>query len=437
MGKKIRAEMDKQRERFVTGAVERGVSKPQADFIFDLLAKFADYGFNKSHAAAYAIVSYQTAYMKVHYPVEFLAASMTYDMANTEKLNDFRQDALRLGIEVVPPSVTTGYRPFEVGENRIYYALAAIKGVGDAAVEHIVEKRREKPFESLEDFCSRIDPRIVGKRVFESLIQAGALDCFGHDRAAMMAGIERLTGLASRSHEDAVMGQGDIFGTASGAPKEKLHLPAAEAWLPAERLHREFQAVGFYLSAHPLDEYRTALTRMRVQQWSEFQVSVKGGAAAGRLAGTITSKQERKTRMGNKMCILQLSDASGQFEAVLFSETLAQYRDLLEPGRSVVVTVAAEDRPEGVNLRIQTVQSLEEEATRMQKALRVFVRDAQPVRALSRQLSQKGDGQVSLVVIREGGGGEIEVELPERYRISPQVASALRAVSGVVEVELV
>ena len=437
MGKKIRAEMDKQRERFVTGATTRGVSKPQADFIFDLLAKFADYGFNKSHAAAYAIVSYQTAYMKVHYPVEFLAASMTYDMANTEKLNDFRQDALRLGIEVVAPSVTTGHRPFEVGENRIYYALAAIKGVGDAAVEHIVQKRKEKPFESLEDFCSRIDPRVVGKRVFESLIQAGALDCFGHDRAAMMAGIERLTGLASRSHEDAAIGQGDIFGTGSGAPKEKLHLPAAEPWLPAERLHREFQAVGFYLSAHPLDEYRTALARMRVQQWSEFQLSVKRGAAAGRLAGTITSKQERKTRMGNKMCILQLSDASGQFEAVLFSETLAQYRDLLEPGRSVVVTVAAEDRPEGVNLRVQTVQSLEEEATRMQKALRIFVRDAQPVRALTRQLTEKGDGQVSLVVIREGGGGEIEVELPTRYRISPKVASALRAVSGVVEVELV
>ena len=437
MGKKIRAEMDKQRERFVSGAVERGVSKAQADFIFDLLAKFADYGFNKSHAAAYAIVSYQTAWMKAHYPVEFLAASMTYDMANTDKLNDFRQDAMRLGIEVVPPSVATSYRAFEVGENRIFYALAAIKGVGDAAVEHIVAKRREKPFESLEDFCSRVDPHIVGKRVFESLIQAGALDCFGHDRAAMMAGIERMMGLASRSHEDAAIGQGDIFGSVSGAPRERLHLPAVGPWLPAERLHREFQAVGFYLSAHPLDEYRAALTRMRVQHWAEFQIAVKRGASAGRLAGTITAKQERRTRTGNKMCIVQLSDASGQYEAVLFSETLAQYRNLLEPGKSVVVTVAAEDRPEGVNLRIQTVQSLEDEASRVQRSLRVFLRDPEPVGALSRQLVQRGDGQVSFVVIREGGGGEIEVELPERYRISPQVASALRAIPGVVEVELV
>ncbi|TIT86415.1 MAG: DNA polymerase III subunit alpha, partial [Mesorhizobium sp.] len=210
MGKKIRAEMDKQRERFVSGAVERGVGKPQADFIFDLLAKFADYGFNKSHAAAYAVVSYQTAYLKAHYPVEFLAASMTLDMSNTDKLADFRQDAMRLGIEVVPPSVMTSFRPFEVGENKIFYSLAALKGVGDAAVEHIVAVRGEKPFKSLADFCERVDPKIVGKRVFESLIMAGALDCFGHDRAVMMAGVERMMGLASLAQQNAISGQADI-----------------------------------------------------------------------------------------------------------------------------------------------------------------------------------------------------------------------------------
>lgn len=435
MGKKIRSEMDKQRVRFVEGAVERGLQKPQADFIFDLLAKFADYGFNKSHAAAYAVVSYQTAYLKAHYPVEFLAASMTYDMANTDKLNDFRRDAMRLGIEVVSPSVMTSFRDFEVGENRIYYSLAAIKGVGEAAVEHIVEKRKEKPFESLEDFCARVDPRIVGKRVLESLICAGALDCFGHDRAALFAGVDRLMGMAARAAEDAAMGQGDIFGTA--LEPQKLHLPAVDPWLPAEKLHREFQAVGCYLSAHPLDDYLPTLEKMRVQSWAAFQAAVKHGATAGRLAGTVTAKQERKTRTGNKMGIVQLSDATGQYEAVLFSETLAQYRDLLEPGNSVVITVSAEDRPEGVNLRIQTVQSLEEEASRMQKALRVYLRDAAPVGAISSQLSSRGEGQVSLIVIKEGGQGEIEIGLPERYRISPQLAAAMRAVPGVVDVELV
>jgi DNA polymerase III subunit alpha len=437
MGKKIRAEMDKQRARFVEGATARGVTKSQADVIFDLLAKFADYGFNKSHAAAYAVVSYQTAYLKAHYPVEFLAASMTLDMSNTDKLADFRQDALRLGIEVIAPSVTTSFRDFEVGENRIFYSLAAIKGVGDAAVEHIVEKRRQRMFGGLEDFCERMDPRIVGKRVLESLISAGALDCFGHDRAAMQAGVDRMMGLAARAQEAAVSGQSDIFGAGAAVQPEKLRLPATPPWLPAERLHREFAAVGFYLSAHPLDEYRSALERIRVQSWADFQHAVKRGASAGRLAGTVTSRQERKTRTGNKMCIVNLSDASGQYEAVLFSETLAQYRDLLEPGTSLVITVAAEDRPEGVNLRVQTVHALEEEASRMQKALRVYLRDAGPLGSLSPYLAQRGESVVSLIVVKEGGKGEVEIELPDRYRISPQVASALKAVNGVMDVELV
>ncbi len=437
MGKKIRAEMDKQRERFVSGAVERGVAKPQADFIFDLLAKFADYGFNKSHAAAYAVVSYQTAYLKAHYPMEFLAASMTLDMNNTDKLADFRQDAMRLGIEVVPPSVKTSFRDFEVDHNRIFYALAAIKGVGEAAVEHIVEKRGERQFASLEDFCERIDPRVVGKRVFESLIMAGAFDCFGHDRAAMMAGVERMMGMASRASENAALGMIDMFGASSAARSERIQFPACEPWLPSDRLHREFQAVGFYLSAHPLDEYKAVLEKMRVQSWADFAAAVKRGAAAGRLAGTVTSKQERKTRTGNKMGVVNFSDTSGQYEAVLFSETLAQYRDLLEPGRSVVITVSAEDRPEGVNLRIQTVQSLEDEASRVQKALRVFLRDAKPLSAVATQLAAKGEGQVSFVLLKEGAESEVEIALPDRYRISPQIASALRAVPGVVEVELV
>lgn len=437
MGKKIRAEMETQREIFVGGAVERGVAKPQADFIFDLLAKFADYGFNKSHAAAYAIVSYQTAYLKAHYPVEFLAASMTLDMNNTDKLADFRADAMRLGIEVVPPSVLTSHRPFEVGDNRIYYSLAAIKGVGEAAVDHIVEKRGDRQFASLEDFLTRIDPRIVGKRVLESLIAAGAFDCFGHDRAQLFGGMERMMGMAARAQENATSGQGDIFGMSPGAQPERLILPPSEPWLPADRLHREFAAVGFYLSAHPLDEYRQVLEKLRVQGWAGFQAAVKQGATAGRLAGTITAKQERKTRTGNKMGVVTFSDITGQFEAVLFSETLAQYRDLLEPGKSVVITVSAEDRPEGVNLRIQTVEPLDKRASQMSSQLRVFLRDPAPVNAVATHLRGRGEAQVSFVVIRGEGRGEIEVELPERYEVNPRIAAALKAVTGVVDVELV
>lgn len=436
MGKKIREEMDQQRVRFVEGAIAEGVDKAQANTIFDLLAKFADYGFNKSHAAAYAIVSYHTAYLKAHYPVEFLAASMTYDMANTDKLNDFRREAKRLGIDVILPSVQTSFRAFEVGDNKIFYSLAAIKGVGDAAVDHIVEVRGDKPFESLEDFCERIDPRIINRRVWDSLNNAGALDCFGRDRAAINSGMDRIMGYAQRTQENSLSGQADIFGL-SGAPKEVLQLPAVAPWLSPEKLHREFQAVGFYLSAHPLDEYNEVLAKMRVQNYADFAQAVRKGATAGRLAGTITTVQERKTRTGNKMGIVQMSDASGQFEAVLFSEGLAHYRDLLETGKSVVITVAAEDRPEGVGMRIQTVVSLEDEACRMQKAMRLYLRDASSVKIIQQHFAVKGDGVVSFILIKDNGAREIEIELPQRYRVSPQIASAIKAVDGVIDVELI
>ncbi|MCP4318851.1 MAG: DNA polymerase III subunit alpha [Hyphomicrobiales bacterium] len=437
MGKKIKAEMDKQRSRFVHGAVDNGVNQPQANLIFDLLAKFANYGFNKSHAAAYGIISYQTAYLKTHYPVEFLAASMTLDMSNTDKINDFRQDAARLGIEVVPPSVQTSHRIFKTGENRIYYSLSAIKGVGEAAVDHIVDVRGGQPFANIEDFFLRVDSKLINRRVIEHLICAGAFDCFGRERAELVGGIDRLLGLSQRATEDRVSGQSDIFGAGAATGPEVVHFPQVTPWVPAEKLHREYQSLGFYLSAHPLDTYKQLLEKMRVQTFADFANAVRQGATAGRLAGTVTSKQERKTRTGNKMGIVVFSDSSGQYEAVLFSEGLAQYRDLLEPGKSLVITVDAEERPEGISLRIQTVQSLEERAVQTQKALRIFVRDATALQHIAGHLKARGDGQVSFVVIKEGGRREIEVELPQRYRISPQIASAMKTAKGIVDVELV
>ncbi len=437
MGKKIKEEMDKQRARFVTGAVDNGVSKPQSDLIFDLLAKFANYGFNKSHAAAYAIVSYQTAYLKAHYPVEFLAASMTLDMSNTDKINDFRQDAMRLGIDVIPPSVQTSFRQFETGENRIYYSLSAIKGVGEAAVDHIVQVRGDEPFASLEDFCLRIDPKLLNRRVFESLICAGAFDCFGYDRAELVGGLDRVLGFAQIAQANKVSGQSDMFGAGAATGPEKISLPAYAPWLASEKLHREFQVLGFYLSAHPLDTYNDLLAKIRVQTFADFAASVKKGATAGRLAGTVTSKQERKTRTGNKMGIVAFSDSTGQYEAVLFSEALNQYRDLLEAGKSLVITVQAEERPEGIGMRIQTLQSLEERSLQMQKALRVYVRDSGPLRSIAAHLNTRGDGLVSFVVIKENGQREIEVELNEKYRITQEIAAALRTAPGVIDVELV
>ncbi len=245
MGKKIRAEMEQQRERFIKGAGDNGIARGQADDIFELLAKFADYGFNKSHAAAYALVAYQTAYMKAHYPVEFLAASMTLDMNNTDKLSEFRAEALRLGLKIDPPSVNRSAVPFEVSENTIHYALAALKGVGAQAVEMIVETRGEKPFTGIGDFASRINPRAINKRVIESLAAAGAFDEFEPNRARAFAGADRILAEAQRAHDGATMGQNELFGGLA-VDTAALTLPALEAWLPAERLQREYDAIGFF-----------------------------------------------------------------------------------------------------------------------------------------------------------------------------------------------
>ncbi|WAJ31073.1 DNA polymerase III subunit alpha [Antarcticirhabdus aurantiaca] len=436
MGKKIRAEMDKQRVRFVEGSIENGLKKEQANLIFDLLAKFADYGFNKSHAAAYALVSYHTAYLKANYPTEFLAASMTLDVGNTDKLNDFRRDAMRLGIEVVPPSVQTSYKAFEVEEKRIFYALSAVKGVGEQAVEHIVEKRGETGFASLEDFCAKIDPKIVGKRTLEQLILAGALDCFGHDRARLFGNVDKMTAYAAMVTGGRNSGQGDIFGSLAGGQPEPLRLAEVESWTSTEKLMREFGAIGFYISAHPLDDYASALKRLKVQSYAEVSASAKKGASAARIAGTVISRQEKKTKTGNKLGIVNLSDASGQYEVVLFSETLYAFRDMLEPGTSVIITAGVEERPEGISLRVSNVQSLEEEAARMQKGLRVVMKSAKPIPSVQKFLVDGGDAEVSVVLRGSEGDREIEIALPGRYRVSPQLASAMRAAPGIEEVHL-
>ncbi|MEM1048876.1 MAG: DNA polymerase III subunit alpha [Pseudomonadota bacterium] len=434
MGKKIRAEMAVQRERFVEGAVERQVDKAQAETIFDLVAKFADYGFNKAHAAAYAFVSYQTAFLKANYPVEFLAASMSLDITNTDKLNDFRQEARRLEIEVRPPSIAESEVDFTVSDGRIVYALAAIKGVGRHAVETLVEERRTRPFASLSDFANRLNPKAVNKKTLEGLIAAGALDCLDANRARLMNGLERVLETANRTYADAQQGQSGLFGDA--VEGEAIHLPDVQPWPAPERLQHEHAAIGFYFSAHPLDEYRSTLEKLRVQDFASFSQSVRAGATAGRIAGTVVRRQERKTKTGNKMGIIYLTDPSGQFEAVAFSEVLTTYRPILSPGESVVLMVGAEQREEGISIRIQAVQSLEEASAGGTTDLRIFLREAEPLASVSKYLRTSGPVGVSVILLLQEPGKEVEVRLPEKYDVSPKLASALRAVNGVVSVEL-
>ena len=448
MGKKIKAEMAAQRDRFVNGAVDRGLALTQANEIFDLLAKFADYGFNKSHAAAYALISYQTAYLKANYPVEFLAASMTLDKSDTDKLAEFCNEARRFGIKILPPSVLTSGADFEPnfddGEPAIRYALSAIKGVGDSQARAVAGvhsaaqsagagdiRRANKPaFRDLNDFAVRIDPREITKRTLECLSAAGAFDGLDKNRARVFAGAELILAVAHRRLEDEASGQSLLFG---GPHLAALTLPKAEPWPLTEQLQREFDTIGFFLSGHPLDAYAAILARLRVQRWVEFVRAVKQGATTARLAAVVLDRQERRTKSGSKMGILQLSDPSGQYEAILFQEGLNQYRDLLEKGSAVLVGLQTSVEGEDVRARIVSAEPLDTAARRIGKGLRVFLRDENPLADIARRLNGQGDADVSLVLTT--GLGEVEIRLPGKYAVSPQTALALKSVPGILAVE--
>ncbi len=438
MGKKIKAEMDAQRERFVTGSVERGLAKSKANEIFDLLAKFADYGFNKSHAAAYALIAYQTAWFKANYPVQFLAASMTLDKGNTDKLAEFRNEARRMGLKVLPPSVNGSGVDFEVhpqadGTLAIRYALSAVKGTGEGQAASLIASRGDKAFRDLGDFSRRINPREVNKKVLESLCAAGAFDDLEKDRARAFAAMETILAVANRMQAEAQAGQAGLFGGA--ADEAPMAMPKVPAWTAAEKLRREFENIGFFLSGHPLDEYEGILKRLKVDRWSTFARSVKQGASAGRLAAVVLDRAERRTKSGNKMGIVTLSDPSGQYEAIMFQEGLNQYRDLLEKGAAVLITMQASVEGEDVRARIVTAEPLEAAANRVQSGLRIFLRDTEALGSITQRLATRGEGEVSLVLMLEKERSEVEVRLPGKFRVNPQIAGAIKAIPGIVAVE--
>ncbi|MBJ3774441.1 DNA polymerase III subunit alpha [Acuticoccus mangrovi] len=431
MGKKIAAEMAVQRDRFVNGAVERGTAAADANRIFDLVAKFANYGFNKSHAAAYALVAYHTAYLKANYPREFLAASMTMDMGNTEKLADFRAEAQRMSIKVRPPSIHMSKAEFSVEDGDIVYGLAAVKGVGRPLVAHIEEERAKAPYESLTDFANRLDPKAAPKRALEALVAAGTFDCWVADRGSLAAGLDQILGVANRVANGAALGQSDFFGTSAA---NDIRLPTDVVWTPEERLQREHDAIGFYLSAHPLDDYAEVLKKSGIVQWRDFSQALRRGEGS-RLAGVVVSRQERRTRTGNRLGVVLLSDPSGQFEAVAFSDVLEAHRERLEVGSCVLLSVTAQEREEGLAVRIQNVEPLKRLAMG-DSALTVFLNSPAPIGSIDRLIKAKGPCAVRLVAVCDDNGREVEIALKGTRSVSRSVASAIKAMQGVVDVTL-
>ncbi|MDH3700458.1 MAG: DNA polymerase III subunit alpha [Alphaproteobacteria bacterium] len=437
MGKKIKAEMEAQRKAFIDGAVAREVDRGVAGHIFEQVNKFAGYGFNKSHAAAYALVAYQTGYLKANYPVEFMAASMTLDMGNSEKLNGFRTELDRLDIRLLGPDVNRSGAEFTVEAlpndgYAVRYALAAIKNVGQAAMEVLVAEREANgPFKDLTDFANRLDSRVMNKRQIENLARAGAFDSLNPHRRQVYEAVEYLIRHASAAQNDRESNQVSLFGEA--LESRSITLPDVDDWPTEPRLQQEYEAIGFYLSAHPLESYAKSCERMGVVQWAEV--------AAGRvreprvkLAGIVGGRRIINGRRG-KLAFVQMSDTSGAYEVTVFSELLASCREMLESGAPLLVTADIQSHDDSYRVTAIAIQELEDAAADAAEGLRIFLREPEPVDVLVgvfREHSTKGRGRVTLVL--DTYDQEVEMVVPGGFRITPAMRSAVKAIPGIVDV---
>ena len=435
MGKKIKKEMAQQRNRFIEGAVGKGVDRGRAEFIFELVAKFAGYGFNKSHAAAYALIAYQTAYLKANHPVEFLAGSMTLDIGNTDKLNGFAQEARRMGIRIEPPSVNHSEAGFMPSETGIRYSLAALRNVGRQAVDHICAEREKRGhFKDVSAFARAINPRLVNKRALETLASAGAFDELGIDRATALANVDRIMAAGSRSLEDETGGQNDLFAGAARTPPP-IDLRPAKPWVPTDRLSRELEAVGFFLTGHPLDDYQEVLEALGADTWVDFAAKAQARRVVGTLAGTVLSARERQGKTGNPYAFVAFSDPTGQFEAVVFSEALIASRELLQPGSAVLLDVEAEADGETVKVRVQRISSLEAVAEARHSGMKIYLEGTRALDSIAEQVGGRGgQGELRLVLRLDDAGREVEFVLPQGIDATPKQRSALKLVAGVAAV---
>ena len=440
MGKKIAEEMAKERPKFVEGSKAQGVDEKKAGEVFDLLEKFANYGFNKSHAAAYAVVSYQTAWLKANHPVEFMAAVMNCDIHLTDKLAIYRREVDKMGIEVIPPSVNRSQPMFSVDQGRIVYALGALKNVGVEAMRTLVAARGDRPFRDLTDFARRVPLRQVGKRALEMLARAGAFDELDANRARVLKSLDALVAWSTAVQDAARSSQSSLFGGGEDLPPPRPAL--ASVWMPAEKLAEERAAIGFYLSGHPLDDYLPALKRKGAMTLAEVQAASLGGPLVAQIAGTVAARAEKKSAKGTRYAFVTLSDPSGLYEVTVFSDLLDAARQHLEPGENVLLTVNVEPSGEQVKMLARAVQPLEDAvADAGSGKLAVEIADAgtavavlDRLRIVSGEISASSRGRGPLLMRVREGTAVYDIEVGQNVPVTPKMRQALRAVEGVIDV---
>ncbi|MEM8693811.1 MAG: DNA polymerase III subunit alpha [Pseudomonadota bacterium] len=443
MGKKIQEAMDAERPKFLAGAAENGVDKEKALEVWNLLDKFANYGFNKSHAAAYAVVSYQTAWLKANHPVEFMAGVMNCDIHLTDKLGVYFEEVKKgLSLPYVPPCVNRSDATFKVVDGALVYALGALKNVGVEAMKLVTHGRGDKPFATLFDFARRVDLKRVGKRPLEMLARSGAFDQLDANRRRVFDALDGLVAYSAAVHDQKNSKQVSLFGEAGDDLPEPRIAPVGD-WLPAERLAEEFTAIGFYLSGHPLDDYAAPLKRKGVLTLDEVTKHAEGHPHVAKLAGVVAGLQIRKSARGNRFAFCQMSDTTGAFEVTLFSESLEKAQDHLVAGEKVIVTVEATMEADQLKLLGRSVAPIDTVVADVGgMGLKIYVDQAEALVSVASVLEgaaqavkTAGRGPITICLMDDSLPGEVEMDLGQDFPVTPQIKGAIKSLSGVLEVE--
>ncbi|MEM8576776.1 MAG: DNA polymerase III subunit alpha [Pseudomonadota bacterium] len=439
MGKKIQEAMDAERPKFLAGAAKNGVDEGKALEVWNLLDKFANYGFNKSHAAAYAVVSYQTAWLKANHPVEFMAGVMNCDIHLTDKLAIYFEEVRKgLSLPWVPPCVNRSGATFKVVDGALVYALGALKNVGVEAMRLVVEGRGDKPFTTLFDVARRVDLKRVGKRPLEMMARAGAFDVLDPNRRRVLESLEPLVAYSAAVHDQKNSNQVSLFGDAGDDLPEPRLLPVDD-WPFAERLAQEFAAVGFYLSGHPLDDYMGGLRRAGVVTLDEVTAKAERQPLVAKLAGVVTATQFRKSARGNRFAFVGLSDPSGAYEVTVFADTLEKAQDHLVVGARVQVQAEATMEADQLKLLARGITPIDEAQIESGSAgLRIFLSEQSAVPAIATILEAApagAKGPIHLRLVADGLAGDVDLDLGGDFPVSPQIRGALKSLGGVLAVE--
>jgi len=419
MGKKKRKELEKQEEKFINGSAKNGIAKDIASFIFQKIKPFAEYGFNKSHAAAYALIAYQTAYLKKYYPEDFIAATMSTELSNTDKLREFVEELKRLKIDVIRPDINKCFADFIPEKKKIYYALSGIKSVGREAISNVIKERENNgSFKSLKDFISRVNSKDINKLQLEGLVKAGAFDSLENDRHSLLNSIPKLIQVNKSLSEEKLSNQNSLFSKNSKENDSIFELEKKTPWSKNEMLTNEFHSIGFYMSDHPLKIYEDYFDESKISSFVNFINSSKNSSI---VAGTIMSIQEKKSAKGNPFAIIKFTDLKSEFELFLFSDLLILNREKLKTANSFVITLqkdSVSDTNANRRINIKNIVPLDSFIKRSYENVVIEINGKSNLEELQSLLKENGETKIQIKVRRESKIYHFSLKNPRKFNFS-------------------